>query len=374
MNCLMSAAAFGAAVVSKFSALVYLPAVFVPYLLIAAVERRKDPAPRRRFALPKALGQVALFCGVALTLIWAVYSVHLQRAPAASDLHETGEGGFAPESSLSRALISQAGPLFPRPFVDGLVYLANVEKKGYPGFLLGSKGDSGWWYYFLVVLAVKSTLPMLLLAGAAAVVVAFDRLGNLRWRSAYVAGAAGSILAVAMCSSTNVGVRHILPIYPLLAVFASVVFGRPAPLARGRRLAMALGAVLLAWHAGESVLARPDYLAYFNEIARGKEDHFLGDSNLDWGQDLGRLARYVKAHAIQEIHVAYFGTTAPEMLGMQNVKGLQPGERAAGWVAVSVNNLQGIYINGPPERSYDWLKAYRPYARIGKSIYLYYLP
>lgn len=376
-NCLLSAAACGVAVVSKFSALVFLPAIFVAYHLIAALERWKNSTLRGRFSFPEALGQVALFCGVALAVIWAVYSFHARPSPAATGVSsETGAGMVAPQSNVSRALtkVWQSWPVLPHPFVNGLVYLANVEKKGYPGFLLGSRGNSGWWYYFLVVIAVKSTLPMLLLVALAAVALALDRTGNLRWPSAYVAGAAGSILAVALGSATNVGVRHILAIYPLLAVFVSVIFARPAPVARGRRLSIALATALLAWHAGESVLARPDYLAYFNEIARGREDRILGDSNLDWGQDQGRLARYLKAHPVPEIHVACFGPTLPETLGIQNSEPLEPGERVAGWAAVSVNELQGIYLAGPPERSYEWLRAYRPHARIGKSIYLYYLP
>ena len=45
-----------------------------------------------------------------------------------------------------------------------------------------------------------------------------------------------------------------------------------------------------------------------------------------------------------------------------------PGQRATGWVAVSA--LARIYAHG----GYDWLDAYTPVERIGKTIDLYYVP
>ncbi|HYM13287.1 MAG TPA: glycosyltransferase family 39 protein [Bryobacterales bacterium] len=377
-NCLLAAVTTGAAVLSKFSALLYLPAVFVVFQLIAMLQRRKSRAPENRLSFAKGIAQAAAFCGVTLLVIWAVYSLHARpsapwtgKTAAAVELQLAGQ-----RPKLSRALlgISEAAPLFPRPFTAGLAALVAIVDGGRDAYLLGAISHFGWWYYFPVVLAVKSTLPMLLLIGLAAVALVLDRGRKLRGSSAYLAGGAAAILAVAMGSTFDIGARHILPIYPFLAVFASVVFARPAPPVRGRALAAALGILLLAWHAGESFLAGPDYLAYFNEIARGREQHFLGDSNLDWGQDLARLERYVEAHAIDQIHLTYFGMTTPEAVGMRNVKRLEPGERPTGWVAVSVNYLQGINLDGMPRASYQWLKDRQPYARIGKTIYLYYLP
>jgi hypothetical protein len=124
----------------------------------------------------------------------------------------------------------------------------------------------------------------------------------------------------------------------------------------------------LAWHALESAAAHPDYLAYFNEVGWGREDRLLGDSNLDWGQDLGRLSRYASEHDIQPLYLAYFGTTRPEAVGLKGTTYLRPGDRPSGWLAVSVTKLQGIY---PGDKGYGWLRDFEPTVRIGKSIYLY---
>ena len=55
---------------------------------------------------------------------------------------------------------------------------------------------------------------------------------------------------------------------------------------------------LAAWHAAESLVAHPYYLAYFNQLARGHEDRVLADSNLDWGQDLALPGRLMVGHGL----------------------------------------------------------------------------
>ncbi len=111
-------------------------------------------------------------------------------------------------------------------------------------------------------------------------------------------------------------------------------------------------------------------MAYFNESARGKEHEFLGDSNLDWGQDLARLGEYVQQHKIKDISLSYFGPTAPEVVGIESYRTLNPRERPQGWVAVSVLHLQGIYRD-PRGDDFSWLASHVPRAKIGKSIWVY---
>jgi len=126
--------------------------------------------------------------------------------------------------------------------------------------------------------------------------------------------------------------------------------------------------VLLGWHAVESWRAHPDYVPYFNQTARGREHLVLGDSNLDWGQDLYRLAEYVKANGIDDLSLDYFGTTSPQAVGLKDYREFGPGDRPQGWVAISVTKLQGIYEPAPL-----WLDRYKPRAVIGKSIWLYFI-
>ncbi|HYM10420.1 MAG TPA: hypothetical protein VEU62_06800, partial [Bryobacterales bacterium] len=160
------------------------------------------------------------------------------------------------------------------------------------------------------------------------------------------------------------GIRHVLAIYPFLAILASGVFSEALRPERRARAVMAAGLALLGWHAAESIVAHPDYLAYFNEIARGREVRFLADSNLDWGQDLARLGRYMRERHIESVQLSYFGLANPDLLGVRH----QPFAGRPGWTAISVQHLlamRGDPVHGP------WLRARQPDVKIGKSIWLY---
>ncbi len=114
---------------------------------------------------------------------------------------------------------------------------------------------------------------------------------------AFIAG----ILLVALFSRINIGVRHILPVYfgfSLLAAAAVVDWMAQA----GDRawIRWALAASLL-WFAASSLLSHPDYLAYTNELAGSAPEKILADSDLDWGQDMKRLAERLRAVGATEV-------------------------------------------------------------------------
>ncbi|MHC4181299.1 MAG: hypothetical protein ACYSWU_27700, partial [Planctomycetota bacterium] len=257
--------------------------------------------------------------------------------------------------------------LLPMEFMRGLGMLWIQGQEGQAAFLLGETSLHGWWYYFPVAVALKTTPALLLLLLLASWLLLLRRKDvTTRPGSLQVVAGAVVLLGVSMLGTLDIGVRYVLSLYPFLAVWASAAFApRAAP---GKSRTLMLAVVLLVWHAGESVLAHPDYLAYFTPPARGYEIRLLGDSNLDWGQDLARLSRYLVDHQIEEFHLAYFGTTSPEAVGIRNARPFEPGDRPRGWVAISVTYLQGIY---PGHRGYQWLEHYEPHTRIGKSIYVY---
>ena len=105
-------------------------------------------------------------------------------------------------------------------------------------------------------------------------------------------------------------------------------------------------------------LATPRYLSYFNVAAggaRGGTAHLV-DSNIDWGQDLRRLKRWMEAHGVPEVDLAYFGTADPQAYGInfrkvalfidfypdRPVVRPEPGR----YLAASVTLLAGVYMDG----------------------------
>ena len=337
--------ALGLAATTKFSALAFLGLTIVLGELAHAFLRRDHAATHsRRFPWRSAL--VAAIA--AALVIWAVYRFHV-------------------------GPLSPGGVPVPAPeLFRGLAAFFRHGSGGHPAFLLGEVRLRGWWYYYLVVLAVKTPLPLLALAiaGAACAMRARRTEG---WPAVIPVAGAVAVLVPALLSRVDLGVRIVLAVYPFLALLAAraVVTAWSAPDRRSHVLARR-GAVvaLVASTLVTPVRAWPDYLAYFNPIAGRHPERVLVDSNLDWGQDLYRLADTVRARGIDSIRVHYFGSSQLSSVGLTNARRLARDERTTGWVAASETFLAGVWS----DTSLRWLARREPVARIGPSMRLYYIP
>jgi len=337
--------ATGFAATTKFSTLAFLGVTLVLGEAIRwfSVRRVGEPSVRA-FAWRSAL----IAAGTAAFVIWAVYRFHV-------------------------GPVTPGGVPVPAPeFFAGLGAFFTHGSGGHPAFLLGEVRLRGWWYYYLVVLAVKTPLALLALA-IAGVVYAVRALRAEAWTAVVPILGAVAVLVPALLSHVDLGVRIVLAIYPFLALLAA----RAATTAwhsagsgaqvLARRAAVSL---LVAGTMVTAVRSWPDYLAYFNPVAGARPERVLVDSNLDWGQDLYRLADTVRARGIDSIRVHYFGSSQLSSVGLTNARRLGRDERTTGWVAASETFLAGVWS----DTSLQWLARRRPVARIGPSMRLYYIP
>ena len=354
--------AVGLGVLSKFSFLVFFPpaalVVVASYGLRGARDASQDPQPATRHLLRNLAAAIA----IAFLVSWSGYRFDFGR-PA--DLVERGGdilewAAPAPLKPLARILGRTPVPAPAIPV--GMAQVKLHEAGGHTAYLLGRESRHGWWYYFPVVFFYKSPLPWLILVAWGAVLLMRNRRG-LQLVLIPVA-----ILLTAMTASLNIGARHILPILPPLAIvsgYAVVQIWRTSRDAFGRAALIAL----LAWLFIGVGKEHPDYLPWFNEAAQPNPSWFAADSNIDWGQDVLRLARVVGEMQIDHLHTAFMNSTRLGEHGI-HATGLIPHTKVNGWVAVSENYLRFGEANG----DYDWLHTYRPVRIVGKTIRLYHIP
>lgn len=243
---------------------------------------------------------------------------------------------------------------------------------GHQAFFLGRVSASGWWLYFPVTLAIKTPLPTLLLFGAALVVAIRAR----RWQLlAFVLVPIAAVLAAAIYSRLNIGYRHVLPIVP----FALLLIGAGVPALGSRRAGRWFVGAAVVWAVAAALWVHPHHLAYFNELIGGPAHgyRYLGDSNLDWGQDLNELAEHAAAFE-GDLHVSYGGAADPAYYGLHQppLAGAEgagrpdfhPANPAPGRYAVSAGHIQGLL---PEADLFDWFRRRAPDGSIGYSILLY---
>jgi hypothetical protein len=375
--------ALGLAILCKFSALVFLPACGLALLIwrFPGRNKKEEPQGTGRFQWRRGLALAAL---AMCFIVWAGYRFSVGSLTSASQRSHPRLDRFLGSGRTLRKVAYAAAefPAVPAPaFFRGLDRLRMKEGRGHTGYLLGQIRETGWWYFFPVALAVKTTLPLLVLIGMGIFYLGKSARRERNWIAAAPVVAALALLLVCMPSRINIGVRHILPIFPLFAIIAGVGacrFWNSAKLWRSPKLKFAGFAViltLLAWHLTSSIRAHPDYLAYFNELAGQHPERILIDSDLDWGQDLLRLSAILKTMHIQEVSIAYAGSAEMDLgqFGLPRFRVLAPHQPTTGWIAISLLRLKAGGL-GFPRDAFTWLAAYKPVGVVGRSIWLFYVP
>jgi hypothetical protein len=343
--------ALGLALASKFSALVLVPS----FAVLGIVAGPWSGSVRARLG-PHASSLAGILV-LAAGVLFCAYGASGARVPLGGG--EASLPGFA-------------------DYLDGLARVRLLAERGWNSYLLGEYRLGGWWYYYPVALAVKTPIPALLAFVAAAATTPWVTGVEVR-REACAAVPAAALLGAALASDLNIGVRHLLPVLPLLHVLC----GRLARVEIGRAwLRGALVATGGAWYALGTLGHHPHHLSYFNEAAGGPErgHRVLADSNLDWGQSLRDLERFLDAEGVEAVRLASFGPTPPGRYGIR----YQPlpsfdrhpedpvhregfGEREL--VVISAYDLLGI--DPSRRRAYAWLREREPVARPGVAFFVY---
>ncbi|MFE2629803.1 ArnT family glycosyltransferase [Streptomyces sp. NPDC059374] len=298
----LAGAALGAALATKMSA---LPAVPVLLALTAlSVWSARSPSQSRRLALRRAAAAAGVVALVAVAVVWVTYLVVDPRLRWNPDQPVPVVRGL-------RGLAVDLLP-FPESYRDGMRVQFAFENHPWQGFLFGRLYTGALWYYLPAALLVKTPLGMLALwaAGAAAVLT----VRRLRPAAPYLLVPAAVLLVAAMLGARNFGTRYALFMPMFLAVAAGCV------LAVRRRWVTAGVAALVVFVAVSSLRTFPYYLPYSNEAFGGPERTRLRlhDSNVDWGQDLGRLAdRLRERYPDERVWLVYKGSGVPSYYGIR---------------------------------------------------------
>ena len=262
---------------------------------------------------------------------------------------------------------------FKRFFRGWTIFRDHSTGEAHPSFLFGKISTHGWWYYYLAAMAVKIPIPILISFCLGAVhLVSSRKILRPEILLLLIPPVFYWVIA-SFINKVNIGVRHILIVYPFLIVTAGAAFEflGEAKFRKIRPLALTL---LGGWLLVTSARAFPNYLSYFNGLAGplGGKENILGDSNISWGQDLKRLKIWMTANQVPKIYrLLYFNM--PEELDYYGIPyekedaSLHFKRKDPGYYAIDMFNYQGMVLD--PE--FSWIQSVKPAARVGGSILIY---
>ncbi len=404
--------AFALAQMTKFSALILLPVLAILWVAMIALHGEY----RMRLGWKMAFGFFAGMLVSAFLLLFAVYGFEVKRPfddPHVAQVYSTREL-WQRERYPNLPKVIAAAQAFSDPAttsgqwlynfftsvrIPAYTYLRGLSDVvwhnywGHDAYLLGKYSVAGWWWYFPFAFLVKTPLATFIVMLLA--LLLFFQLFRQRYvryamhehtRTATLRRALASIkpsyllltipplvyFAASMMSHINLGVRHLLPVYPFLFILCGGVMRARCRRPHLTRIWNTVIAALLLLFLVSSFSIYPHYLSYFSELAGGadKGAKYLTDSNLDWGQELKRLGYFMRERNIPFVYMTYFGQ-APMDYYLPDVRYL-PGsdeperiQALDGWVAISATALYD------KDRRYAWLQQRIPTVKVGYAIFLY---
>lgn len=370
---------FGLAALTKFTTLPFVPAAALAMLLCKWLSER-GAKESHDVPLTRSLAQLAMAAAIALLIVWGGYRFSVGRVQESMRLSPATMPSFehfpSPLPSIARKAV-QSDVLVPAPaLLLGLAEAWVLNKSTPEAYLLGKTKSGGWWYFFFVAAGVKLPLPFLILTLfglVASVQLALRR----EWKPLLPAVAALAILTVTTRVGCYYGVRHVLVLFPLLAVVATA--GAAWLWQRKHRIRFVTRALLvglLVWQCVASLRAHPDYIAYFNQLAGHTPSQVLvAGCDLDCGQDLLRLSQWSRQTNISHVSLAVWSSADLSRMGLPDFEVLQPFRPVTGWVAVSLRSqiLGDVLHETYPPGALFWLDSHQPVEQVGKTIRIYHI-
>jgi hypothetical protein len=377
----------GLAFLAKMTTLLFLPAAGVAIVFGKQLVEARVKSSRTEEEIPGGPSsekvwrpaRLAVALAWALIVVWAGYGFSVGHVREAMKISPASMPSFqhfpGPAQGVARAIV-QKDVLLPAPaLLRGAAIAWVLNKSAPPAYLLGHVKNGGWWYFFFVGVGVKAPLAFLLLCLAGLWAI-FSR--PLRWQAVAPVASVAAILFVTMFVKYNAGTRHVMVLFPLLAIIAGCGCGFLwNAQGRVRIPARTALAALLLWQCVSSFRAAPDYIAYFNELAGHDPSHvLLAGCDLDCGQDLFRLSRALHERNISQLNLAIWSSADMSQMDLPAFTVPPPFTPVSGWVAISRRSLRlgDLFHLTYPPGAFDWLNRFQPVASVGKTILLYHVP
>lgn len=273
---------------SKFSGAIFaIFAVLIPAVAIIWFEKGN---------FWKKIIAIVLTGIVALSVIWAVY-LFIERKTVFSQ--ESVQTSFFNKPRQIQKTYKKLLILPILRYKEGYDVVANHNKIGHNSFLNGQININGFKSYFLWTIWYK-TPTLMVVFWVLGLAVAISKK---RWLELSLALIGISFLAISSFGKIHIGVRHILPVYLLFAPLGAYLI---SSVIRKSKLSLFLTIIALVL-SFEIYAGGGNTISYFSPLSGGYRMAYkhLADSNVDWGQELNIIAKYIGDKKIEKPLYSY---------------------------------------------------------------------
>ncbi|MCC2631044.1 MAG: glycosyl transferase family protein [Candidatus Paceibacter sp.] len=391
---------FGIALLTKFSTVLLIPIFLGLGFLWGYLVEEKHQLHEK---LLSGLKLSVLITGIMLTgfvcITYTVYWFHTLGYPVDRQISDfqiiLGDKRSTSLGTISMYLVEHTWSRPLAQYLIGLVLIFSRATNTVDSYFFGNIYTEGNAWYFPLVYMLKEQLIWLLIGGFGIALVVWRSVIKIKNKlfftkkflldhidEVFMIAWLGLYWMMSIMSPLNIGIRHILPVYPFMILLAGAGLTVLISKTKIKKIVVALAVVYI----GVAVAIFPHYLSYFNSFAGG-QDHarkIFIDSNLDWGQDLPRFATWLQKNNIQNIDLDYFGWADPKFYiptgftridhsTYKNKQDFLDRNTSNDWIAVSVQNLEdSIARRETQSPNYSWLDTEKPAAIIGHSIRIYH--
>jgi hypothetical protein len=340
----------GLAEISKFS-MVHL-FILIPMLFVADNLFQKKAERNQKHSLKQIILLLIIFVGVNWFVISAAHLFYNMFVPLND--YKFDSPVFQKIQSLLRPIGNYFFVPLPSSYVQSMDAVVSIDHLGGiaggqngPPYLLGRSQAHGFWYYYFVVLFYKlpiSTL-LLLLITILFYIKKFNWKRFLHYEMYLIVPSLYFLIYMDFFYSTQVGIRHILIIMPLLYIFSGFFIQHAQ---RSKKIYFAY--ILVLYQFTSVAFYFPHFLPYTNELITNKKLAYrkIADTNLCYGEGVKFLVQYLRKN--------------------KNAKFL-PNRIESGKIIMEVNEMLNLNINTMGK--YDWVRSLEPADHIHSQYLIY---
>lgn len=270
-------------------------------------------------------------------------------------------------------LLALYGPHEIRYYYFGILSQFRHSTAGQYTYFFGTAADHPWLLYFFVSYLIKSPLTILGFLGLG--LATLGRRSELWW---WWVLAPLLFFAALWLTALNLGVRYALPAFPFFVAIAGS--GAAWLWRRSKYVGPLVVGLALLFQVWGVVRLYPHTLAYANEAWGGPESlhRYVVDSNLDWGQNAGRVPDVLRRYGVSDVRLAPYGVVRMSLFGIryQSVTSCYESEQSTDLardprhlLIIGVAPLVGG-CTGDGAR-FAWLRERTPIEIIGYGTYVY---